>query len=89
MGNSADNKYADRIRIPSEENANKLLNVINTDDDFRFPRLKLDKGNAKWLIPAPTASDKDETEAVRSFEAVVLFFRKNFYATPEEKNAGA
>ena len=66
----------------------QLRETITADEDFRFSRIKLDSKKTRFELPAPTRDDPDNTEIVKTFQAVVILAKKNFYRSDEDKEAG-
>lgn len=80
---------AETIRVPSPAKQQALNALLTEDEDFRFPKIKLNKNEKpRFEVLAPTAEDRDNIDLVRSFKAVVLIARKNFYQGDEEKARG-
>lgn len=77
--------------LPKDKQATKmeaLRENILEDEDFRFPRVKLDGKKPRYEVPAPVKGDPDNCEIESSFQAVVLLAKKNFYQSDEDKEAG-
>lgn len=78
----------DTLRIPNAAKKASLFELIGEDEDFRFGRVKPLREKPKWEIPAPTADDKDNILLVKTFKAVIVVAKKNFYQSDEDKAAG-
>jgi hypothetical protein len=78
----------DRIKIPSSDRFARLADSLQNDDDFRFPRIKLNRDKPRYEIPAPTSEDRDAIKSSPTFTGVVTLARKNFYISDEDKEAG-
>ena len=62
--------------------------MILTDDEFRFGRIKQDTKNGRFSIPDPQPGDPDNIRMVKDFRGVVVHFEKNFFLSDEDKAAG-
>ena len=75
------------LRIPSAAKVAGLTEIM-TEDDFRFPRIKIQRDKPKYELPAPTNDDPDNIVVQAGFTAVVLLARQNFYQSEEDKEEG-
>lgn len=75
----------DQLRIPTAQKMQQLTELISEDEDFRFPRIKLNRDKPKFELPAPTKDDRDNFDVKATFKGVVLVARKNFYQDDESK----
>lgn len=78
----------DLLRIPSPKKMQALTELLQDDEDFRFPRIKLHREKPKYELPEPTAEDRDNFEMRGIFKATILVARKNFFQSDEDKAAG-
>jgi hypothetical protein len=76
------------IRIPKAKTQNKLRVLLTEDEEFRFPRVKLDRDKPRFILPAPLEDDEDNTESKPTFKAVVLVAKKNFFQSEQDKKEG-
>jgi len=65
-----------------------LRENILEEEDFRFPRIKLDSRKPRYELPMPVKGDPDNCEIEPSFQGVVLLAKKNFYQSDEDREAG-
>jgi len=83
-----DEAEVDLLRIPSSRKMEKLRDIMENDEDFRFDRIRLDNKKPRYELPEPTEDDEDNVEMKSSFRGVVVLARKNFYLSDEDKKAG-
>lgn len=76
------------IKIPSAKKLNTIREILVEDEEFRFPRVKLDRDKPRYHLPEPLEDDDENVEIAPTFRAVVLLARKNFYQSEEDKKAG-
>lgn len=79
----------DKLRIPSPKKLAALTELMTEDEDFRFPRVKLNRDKPKYELPEPNAEDRDNIELKGTFKGIILVARKNFYLSDEDKAKGA
>ncbi len=83
-----DEAEVEMLRIPSSRKMEKLRDIMENDEDFRFDRIRLDNKKPRYELPEPTEDDEDNVEMKGSFRGVVVLARKNFYLSDEDKKAG-
>ncbi len=83
-----DEEIEDLLRIPSDRKLEKIRDILENDEDFRFPRIVLDSKKPKFELPEPTEDEPDNVSLRSTFHGVVVLFRKNFYLSDEDKKAG-
>ena len=83
-----DEEEVDLLRIPSTRKMEKLRDILENDEDFRFDRIRLDNKKPRYELPEPTEDDEDNVELKGNFRGVVVLARKNFYLSDEDKKAG-
>jgi hypothetical protein len=77
------------LKILGPKGMEKLRCLLEEDEDWRFPTIKLNRSKSpKYELPEPTEDDRDNVEAEPTFKAVVLVARKNFYQSDEDKEEG-
>ena len=74
------------IKMPTATRLQDVLEGLK-EDDFRFGRIKVDKDRPVYHIPGPL-SDPDNIQSVKSFTAVVLLAKKNFYLSDDDRENG-
>lgn len=77
--------------LSKEEQTTKLEDLRETileEDEFRFPRIKLDSTKPRYELPRPIKGDLDNVEIKPTFQGVVLLAKKNFYRSEEDKAKG-
>jgi chemotaxis protein histidine kinase CheA len=62
----------------------QVFAIISEDEDFRFGKIKVEKDKQRYTLPAPTKDDPEDTESVKAFYGVVVYFRKAFFNNPEK-----
>jgi transcriptional regulator with XRE-family HTH domain len=76
------------VRIPSVKKLEQITNVFENDEDYKFNTIKANRDKPRFELIAPTADDPDNIEITTTFDAVILKAEKNFYQSPEDKQAG-
>jgi hypothetical protein len=76
------------IRIPSAAKRAEIFDTLQNDEDWRFTPVKPDRDKPRFFIPAPTPDDADNIRIEKTFHAVVVVARKNFYQSPQDKEEG-
>lgn len=76
------------LRIPSPRKLVALTELLRDDEDFRFPRIKLNRDKPRYELSEPTPDDRDNFETASTFTACIVVVRKNFYQSEEDKEAG-
>jgi hypothetical protein len=78
------------LKILSQTGMERLRELLEEDEDFRFPTIKLNRSKSpKYELPEPIkGGDRDNIESESTFKAVVLVARKNFYQSDEDKEEG-
>lgn len=77
-----------KIKIPSAKKLNTIRELLVEDEEFRFPRVKLDRDKPRFHLPEPLEDDDENVEIKPTFRAVVLIAKKNFYQSEEDKREG-
>ena len=83
-----DEEEVDLLRIPSSRKMEKLRDIMENDEDFRFDRIRLDNKKPRYELPEPTDEDEDNVEMKGTFRGVVVLARKNFFLSDEDKKKG-
>lgn len=78
----------DSVRIANATQAERMREIFTEDEDFRMPRIKLDRDKPRFHIAAPTKEDPEATESTPSFKGVIVLVRKNYYQSEEDKEEG-
>jgi hypothetical protein len=62
----------------------QVFSIISEDEDFRFGKIKVEREKQRYTLPAPTSDDPENTESVKTFYGVVVYFRKAFFKNAEK-----
>lgn len=76
------------LKLPKAAKLEQIREVLQDDEDWRFGRPKIDGKKPRFELPAPTRDEPDNVELAKTFQAVVLVARKNFYQSDEDKENG-
>lgn len=77
-----------KVRIGTANQMERARIALTEDEDFRFQKVKLNKGEKpRFEIAAPTNEDPDAILTPKTITCVVALARKNFYQSEDDKKA--
>lgn len=76
------------IKIPKQTRQDDLFEAIQEDEQFRFPRIKLNRDKPLYEVADPLPDDPENIALKKELRCVILLAKKNAYQSPEDKEKG-